>query len=251
MSATELNWRVEEACREAWPSAESKVFEGWLLRRSGGRIRRTNSVNPLPGQRGEASAVIDMAEAYYERNQQTPLFRVPTIAAELESALDRGGYLPEAETVVLFRELDRFSAVGDERTVIATEPGEVWLGARHRMGGESQHDRQVFRDMVGLIGGPKAFASTRVDGEIVAVAYGVIHDGLLVLEAVETDARYRGRGLGYSTTSALLGWARQMGAKACGLQCVADNLPARALYASLGLRQELYRYHYRRKKPDA
>ncbi|MDH6229553.1 RimJ/RimL family protein N-acetyltransferase [Mesorhizobium soli] len=243
MSNAELNWRVEEACREGWPSAESEVFEGWLLRRSGGRIRRTNWVNPLPGKRGEASAVIDVAEAYYERHRQTPIFRVPTIAGELESALDRGGYVPEVETVVLFRELDGFAVGGDERTAITTEPSEAWLNARHRMCCESEHDRQVFRDTVGLIGSQKAFASTRVDGEIVAVAYGVIHDRLLVLEAVETDTRFRGKGLGFSTTSALLNWARQMGAEACGLQCVADNLPARALYASLGLGQQLYRYH--------
>lgn len=251
MSNAELNWRVEKACREAWPSAESEVFDGWLLRRSGGRIRRTNSVNPLPGKRGEAGAVIDMAEAYYERHRQAPIFRVPTIAGELEGALDEGGYLPEAETVVLFRELDGFSAGKNERTAVAAEPGEAWLQARNQMCGDGEHDRHVFRDMVGLISGPKAFASTRVDGEIVAVAYGAIHDGLLVLEAVETNARFRGRGLGFSTTSALLRWARQRGAEACCLQCVADNLPARALYASLGLRQELYRYHYRRKMPDA
>lgn len=247
MSDNDLNWRVEEACREAWPAAAAEIFGGWLFRRSGGRIRRTNSVNPLPGARGEASAAIDMAESFYARHSQAPLFRVPTIAHELESSLDRSGYLPEAETVVLFRELDSFSADEDERTAVAPEPGEAWFAARNRMGSDREHDRRVFLDMVGLIEGQKAFAATRVDGEVAAIAYGVIHDGLLVLEAVETDQRFRGRGLGFSTTGALLRWARQKGAAACCLQCVADNVPARALYASLGLRRELYRYHYRRK----
>lgn len=195
MSDEDLNWRVEEACREAWPAATAEVFEGWLFRRSGGRIRRTNSVNPLPGVRGESSVAIDMAEAFYAHYSQTPLFRVPTIAGELEGTLDRNGYEPEAETVVLFRELDGFSADEDERTDVAPEPGEAWFAARTRMGSDSEHDRRVFGDMVGLIEGRKAFTSTRVDGEVAAIAYGVIHGGLLVLEAVETDARFREEGL--------------------------------------------------------
>ncbi|RUY66493.1 GNAT family N-acetyltransferase, partial [Mesorhizobium sp. M7A.F.Ca.CA.001.09.2.1] len=61
----DLNWRVEQACREGWPAATETLVDGWLLRRSGGRIRRTNSANPLRGERGAPDAVIDAAESFY------------------------------------------------------------------------------------------------------------------------------------------------------------------------------------------
>ncbi len=243
----ELNWQVEEACREAWPAETSEVSEGWLFRRSGGRIRRTNSVNPLPGKRGEARAAIDGAEAFYARHSQAPIFRVLTIADELESILDRDGYVPEAETAVLFGELVDSAQAGTNEVTITIDSDEAWFEARARMNSDSDHDLRVFRQMVRLIKGERAFASTAVDGQIISVVYGVICNGVLVLEAVETDTRFRGRGLASRTIGSLFDWARRKGASACGLQCVADNLPARALYASLGLRRELYRYHYRRK----
>ena len=57
VSNDDLNWRIEQACREGWPAAVETVAHGWLLRRSGGRIRRTNSANPLRGKRGAPDKV--------------------------------------------------------------------------------------------------------------------------------------------------------------------------------------------------
>ncbi|RVA73250.1 GNAT family N-acetyltransferase, partial [Mesorhizobium sp. M7A.F.Ca.CA.001.11.2.1] len=95
--------------------------------------------------------------------------------------------------------------------------------------------------------GDRAFVSYERDSQIAALAYGVIRNGLLVVESVETDGRFRQQGLGRKTVGGLIGWARRAGAHAACLQVVADNTPARALYASLGFSRELYRYHYRRK----
>ncbi len=126
-------------------------------------------------------------------------------------------------------------------------PGEDWLAARFRMGAFDDAERRIFREMTGLILGDRAFVSCERDSEIAALAYGVIRNGLLVVESVETDGRFRQQGLGRKTVGGLIDWARRAGASAACLQVVADNTPARALYASLGFSRELYRYHYRRK----
>ena len=109
----DLNWRSEQACREAWPAAVETVFDGWLLRRSGGRIRRSNSVNPLRGKRGTPESVLDVAEAFYLDHGQTPLFRVPDIAAEMDTLLDRRGYDFEGGTIHLYGGIDEL--VGYQR----------------------------------------------------------------------------------------------------------------------------------------
>ena len=46
--------------------------------------------------------------------------------------------------------------------------------------------------------------------------------------------------------SALTAWGREQGAVGACLEVEADNAPARALYDAIGLKRELYRYHYRR-----
>ena len=105
----------------------------------------------------------------------------------------------------------------------------------------------IFSDMVATLTLPRAFARSR-DGEtVVAIAYGVICNGLLVIESVATDPKRRQQGHGRRTVGALLDWARGRGITRSCLQVEADNAPARALYDSLGYTTELYRYHYRRK----
>lgn len=247
MTDDDLKWRMEEACREAWPAAAETVVGGWLLRRSGGKIRRANSANPLRGKRGAPDTVIDAAEAFYIGHGQTPLFRVPGIAEELEGALDRRGYQLEGGTIHLHAGIDQLAEVRDDQVAVASVPGEDWLAARFRMGSYDDTDRRVFREMTGAIVGDRAFVSYTSDSEIAALAYGVIRNGLLVVESVETDARFRQQGLGRKTVGGLIDWARRAGASAACLQVVADNVPGRALYASLGFNRELYRYHYRRK----
>jgi|EndMetStandDraft_8_1072994.scaffolds.fasta_scaffold30782_3 ribosomal protein S18 acetylase RimI-like enzyme len=250
MDGDDLNWRVETACREAWPAAVDVAVDGWLLRRSGGRIRRTNSVNPLRGKRGNPDSIIDRAEAFYAEHGQSPLFRVPTIAGEVDDVLDARGYSTEAETITIFADLDRARAGADAEVSLTPDPDDEWLQARLRMDADRTRDALIFRGMVASIPGQKRFAATRADGKIVSIGYGAVHDGLLVLESVETDPDFRRRGLAQKTLGSLLAWARGLGTPAACLQVVAENAPARALYASLGFRQELCRYHYRRKAAD-
>lgn len=251
MAPDDLNWRTEEACREAWPSALETIADGWVLRRSGGRIRRSNSANPLRGERGAPERVIEAAEAFYAGHGQTPLFRIPEIAAELEPELDRRGYSWEGGTIHFHADIDALAGGQFDDVTVSPTPSERWFEARFRTGGCDDAERRIFREMTGLIAGDRAFVSCERDNEVVAFAFGVIRNGLLVVEAVETDARFRQQGLGRRTVGGLIGWARRAGAGAGSLQVVADNTPARALYASLGFSRELYRYHYRRKTTAA
>ncbi|TPK74885.1 GNAT family N-acetyltransferase [Mesorhizobium sp. B2-4-15] len=217
------------------------------MRRSGGRIRRTNSVNPLRCKRAGPADALAAAETFYAGYGQALLFRVPDIAGEMDEVLDQHGYAVEGGTIHLCADIDAMARVRDEKVVVSPKPSEDWFGARFRMGGYDGADRRIFRELTGLIVGDRAFVSYEYDSEIAALAYGVVRDGLLVVESVETDARFRQQGLGRRTVGSLIDWARRAGAVAACLQVAADNVAGRALYASLGFNRELHRYHYRRK----
>jgi len=246
MSSEDLEWRVEALCVAARPALHREIVDGWAMGRSGGRMRQANCVNPLRGPRGDAVAAIERGERFYDASGQTPLFRVPTIADEMDAGLDRRDYGVEGHTTTLFKPLEQ-AVVADAGTVLHPAPSEDWLAVRQRTSGEAPADHAAYAAMVRAVALPKAFATTYADDTAASVAYGVVADGLLAIEGVATDTGFRGRGLARKTLHALIAWAKGAGARAACLQVQMDNAPARSLYASLGFRRELYRYHYRRR----
>ena len=102
MDAEDLNWRVEQACTNAYPSPRQVLLDGWLLRLSAGPVRRTSSVNPLRSARYDLSPVIDECAALYAALSLPLRFRVPTIAPGMAVALDRLNYPVRQEVRTLF-----------------------------------------------------------------------------------------------------------------------------------------------------
>ena len=246
MTDDDLNWRVEALCTGARPPLRREIVEGWAMGQSGGRMRQANCVNPLRGPRGDPRRAVERGEAFYEACGQTPIFRIPQIAGEMDDELDRLGYGVEGDTVTLFNSLEMHAVVSAETTLLS-HPDEEWPAVRQRNSGDGPLDHAAYRAMIEAVALPKIFAATRVGDAVASIAYGVVSDGLLAVEGVATLAEFRGRGLSRTTLHALIAWARTAGAAAACLQVQMDNAPARALYASLGFGRELYRYHYRRK----
>jgi N-acetylglutamate synthase len=63
---------------------------------------------------------------------------------------------------------------------------------------------------------------------------------------VVAHPRRRGRGHARAMMNALIAWGAELGARDVCLQVAADNVAGLALYRSVGITNELYRYHYRR-----
>lgn len=247
---TALAWRVEQACLNAWPALRSAQHGDWLLRFGDGLSRRSNSVNPLHDRAGTIADDLAYFGDVYGALGYRLIVRVPTLLAgidQLNRELDQHGFNVEGETCTLLREFGNATFADDPDVTIISEANAEWLSAIARLQAQSSSHAAIYARVVDAIALPTGFASVRRDGEIVATAYGVISGDLLVVESVVVDETLRGQGLGRRLMTALFGWAISHGAKAVCLQVVADNTAGRALYASLGFDQELYRYWYRRK----
>lgn len=243
----DLCWAAEEACLAARPSGVEVVLGGWLLRAAGGPTRRVNSLNPLRGWRDAPDAVIAEAARIYGGLGRPLIVRVPGLAPEMAACCDRLGYGVEGEACTLHADLtDCAGPLADGITVLA-KPDEAWFAAWAACEGVGRGPvLDGYRDSIGRVVVPTAFACRRVAGEPVAVAYGAVHRGLLVFESVVTRPDRRREGHAVEVIRALTHWARGEGATGACLQVVADNAAARALYRSLGFTRELYRYAYRR-----
>lgn len=240
-------WDAEQACLNAWPAARTVFVGDWMVRASGGPIRRTNSANPLRGGRDPAR---DLGEvrSVFDRLGQPCIFRVPTLVGNIHEALDAAGFLaPEAETCTLLAELARQAPMASPDVTLAARPCDAWLAARAEFNDADEAVSRVYREMLATIAGPTVFAMTRAaDGQVTSIAYGAVSRGMIVIESVATRPSARRQGHGRRVVSAILSWAASRGVAHASLQVVAANTPAIELYRSIGFTTELYRYVYRR-----
>jgi GNAT superfamily N-acetyltransferase len=239
-----LEWRVEEACLNAWPALREVLLDGWVLRFSEGLTRRANSANPL----GPDSEVdLRACETLYRRLGLPTIIRVLSlIDPSVDDRLAKGGYTGEGESRVLYGPIEDVEAARDPDVGLLDEPTPEWFGAMAVLQNHSSDQAATYRRIVGQLAIPAAFAALSDEGGIVALAYGALHNGLLCYESVITDRLRRRQGWGRRIIKALAAWARDQGAVGVCLEVESHNAPARALYDAVGLKTELYRYHYRR-----
>ena len=241
-----LAWRVEATCFNAFPSLKQAILDGWLLRFSNGVSRRANSANPLHAGYAGPGAVIERIEAIYRGQGQPTIFRVPSFLAGIDEPLATRGYGSEAETCVIYGAMDAVAAAADPGVELSATPRAEWLAAMAALQRHTETHRRVYRRIVGAVAVPAAFAGLRIDGDLAALAYGTVGDGLLCYESVITDPGRRRQGLAWRVLASLAAWGREQGARGVCLQVEAGNAPGRALYDRFGLTTELYRYHYMR-----
>jgi len=244
MADLELEWRVEEACLNAWPALREVLLDGWLLRFSEGLTRRANSANPL---RPVSHVDLQTCEALYRRSGLPTIFRVLSLLdPSVEERLAEAGYTEEGESCVLYGPIEDIETARDPDVRLQDEPNPEWFAAMASLQNHSSEQAASYRRIVGQVALPSAFAAMSDEGEGVAVAYGALHNGLLCYESVITDNRRRRRGYGRRIITALAAWAKEQGADGACLAVEAHNTPARALYDATGFKTELYQYHYRR-----
>lgn len=175
------------------------------------------------------------------------IFRVPSF---VDPALDRRlaalGYGREGETLTLHGVAAAIVAEPAPQVEIHPAPTPEWMAAMGRLQGYSLAQVETYRGIVTSVAVPAAFAAFRLDGDYAALAFGVVVDDIHIFESVITAPAYRQRGYGRRALAALNHWALGRGAQQFCVQVEATNSPAVPLYRSLGLRDEIYRYHYRR-----
>jgi GNAT superfamily N-acetyltransferase len=244
MAEPALEWRVEETCLNAWPARREVLLDGWVLRISGGLTRRANSANPL---RPVSQLDLRACESLYRRLGLPTIVRVLSLIDPLvDERLAEAGYTGEGESCVLYGPIEDLEAAHDPDVTLLDEPNQEWFAAMAALQNHSSEQASIYRRIVGQLAIPAAFAALSDGGVTAALAYGALHNGLLCYESVITDSNRRRQGRGRRIVSALAAWARDSGAVGACLEVEARNKSALALYESVGLKKELYRYHYRR-----
>jgi N-acetylglutamate synthase len=243
---SDLAWRVELTCLNAWPALRQVLLGGWVLRFSGGLTRRANSANPLRVRGLGADGLIVSCETLYRYHRLPTIFRLPSIIDPgIDARLAAQGYSGEGLSLVLHGDIGTIPVVRDPDVQLLSRPTQQWFAAMAQLQRHTKKQAGLYRRIVSSLAIPAAFAICSDDRGIAALAYGAIHDGLIGYESVVTDPGRQRRGYARRVIASLAAWAADRGAAGACLEVESANAPARALYQALGF-EELYRYHYRR-----
>ena len=235
--------RIEEASLNAWPALQQALYDGWLLRFSGGYTKRANSVNPLYPSLLDLGDNIRSCEREYAARGLPPIFRLtPFAPAGLDPLLARRGYRVLDPTLVLRRQLAGFRCADLADGSLAELAPDEWLAEFHRLKGTASNP--AHRAMLQAIPAVCFRAALMVAGGVATCGLGVLEDGLLGVFDLVTDPEQRRQGHGTRVVGGLLAWALGLGGHEAYLQVMESNEPARRIYAKLGF-EEAYRYWYR------
>lgn len=244
---------IEELSMNAWPSLQTMLYDGWILRFSGGYTKRANSVNPLYESKYEVNKKISECEKLYSGKNIETTFKMTSASCpkDLDVILSERGYQYQAETLLQVLELKQrgiIEAAPDQTLSLSEDVTDEWLSSFCEMNAISESKKQIARQMLENTVPPKRMASiSDANGKIIACGLAVLQGDYVGLFDIVIHNEYRRRGLARQLTNSLLNWGKQNGAKRAYLQVVASNEPALNLYRGLGF-AEKYRYWFRVKK---
>ncbi len=245
---------LEELSINAWPSLETLLYGGWVLRFANGYTRRANSINPLypsassgrrPSTRGVDEKITACEDIYRARNQRVVFKMTRAVFPEnLDELLAQRGYASEATTSVQVLDLRGAEPPTNRNVIVAESLTAGWLDDFCRLNTVVAQHRATMTQMLEKIVSKRCFITLREEDRVVACGLGVAETGFIGLFDLVTDAAFRNRGLGKELVLNLLDWGKQKGAARAYLQVMLNNAPALRLYDKLGFK-EVYQYWYR------
>ncbi len=234
---------IEGAAVRAWPAGATRDVDGWLWRYSGGGSQRANSVSALHYRGRNVERTIDEIERLYRDRDAPVRFQVGFPLSEpddLDTRLEARGYVIHDPVTTLVKPVA--SMAMPEHVTLNARPSQGWLAVYLS---NITPDRRPFAEAIlARVPAPCTFAEARRDGETIATALGVLHEGAVIAECVGTSSSARRQGAASAVMSALEVWGTSQGAHTIGLQAVTTNTPAQGLYAALGY-TAAGTYHYR------
>jgi ribosomal protein S18 acetylase RimI-like enzyme len=236
---------LEEISLNAWPAFETSLVDGWVIRFADGFSRRSNSIVPLYPSSLDVLEKIRLCEAMCRERGQKTIFKLTAASEpkELDLILSDEGYRPEAETGVRTMPVRNAAATPAPDVQLQDELTEEWISALCAYNAYDPRHHETVRALTRLIRPPRAFASIRLGGKIIACGLGVIRQGHLSFFDIVIDKDHRRRGFGKQIMAGIMDWGRRQSAETAFLQVMANNPVAMAMYEGMGFREQ-YRYVY-------
>jgi len=241
--------RAEEAGLDASTPPQEKRVDGWLLRLSPGKAKRSRCVNAIEAGTTPLNELLARCRQAFADAGLPLIVRVTPFSqpSELDDQLaELGWYSFDAADVMVRADLEIDSSAPSIESVEPARYAEI-VGA---LRGSSTREIQAHAERLQLAPKPYQGFVLMHDGELAACGQVVIDGDIVGIFDVFTPSPMRGHGHAERLCKALLRYAADQGARCAYLQVASENDVAKRLYARLGF-SFAYRYHYRSDDPAA
>lgn len=229
---------LHDVVEASWPAHAQRTLGPWLLRDGRGGGKRASAATVC----GQATADdLAAAEAAMRAMGQRPCFMIRAGDADLDALLAEAGYDVIDPVAMYAAPLAGLAMDSPEPTASfhIWEPlaiqCEIWAGGNIGPARIAVMHRAR---------GAKTSLLGRRDGHAVAAGFAAIHDGTVMVHALEVLPGHRRQGTARALMLEAARWAAPLGAQHLAVVSTAANTAANALYASLGMTGAGH-YHYR------
>lgn len=237
---------IEELSLNAWPSLQTVLYDGWIIRFANGYTKRANSVNPLYPSTIGIDEKIRFCENIYEGKKMSVVFKItPAIyPSDLDERLSAKVYQKDSPTSVQVMDLTSTEIQLPHEVSLQEALSNEWLDSFCHLNSVTELHKQTLEKLLKNIVPPHCFVSLKSNDRIIACGLGVLQSDHVGLFDIVTDDAFRGCGCGRQIVKTILAWGKQNMAKQAYLQVMLNNAPALRLYSKAGF-TEKYQYWYR------
>ncbi|MBN1267238.1 MAG: GNAT family N-acetyltransferase [Anaerolineales bacterium] len=237
---------IEELSLNAWPSYQTLLYDGWIIRFANGYTKRANSVIPLYPSSIVLDEKLAFCENIYQRQKLDVVFKLtPAVCpGNLDDYLSARGYRKDSPTSVQVLDLETTKVELAHEADLLENLSDEWLDAFCQMSAVGEPRRETIRHILLNIVPQHCFVSLKLGDNFVACGLGVLQMGYVGLFDIVTDEPFRSRGYGRQVVESILLWGKQNGARRSYLQVMLNNSAALHLYSQVGY-VEKYQYWYR------
>ena len=239
--------QLEELAMNAWPSLQTRLYDGWVLRFAEGYTKRANSVNLIYKSELNPDEKIDFCEMQYGALHLPTIFKLTesVLSQGIDRKLEERGYKKIDETSVRVLGLEQYACGENPGITVEDRFSGRWLDGFFKCSGTAdKKEKKTARKMIENICTEVICVSRQIGEEIVGCGFGTVERGHVGIFNIAVDRNFRSRGYGKEIMDGILSQACRRGARTAYLQVMAGNLPAEKLYDKLGF-TEVYRYWYR------
>lgn len=241
---------IEELSMNAWPSLQTCIYDGWVLRFADGYTKRSNSILPVYKSTIQPEEKIDLCEKKYATLGLPTVFKLTKVSNPqgLDDILEHRGYQPLDETAVRLLDLTQSTPCKPKDVVMEDSFTEHWTDGFFQCSGLTDAKIQTTaKQILANIRTEVICVAKKAGGHIVGCGFGAVERGMVGIFDIVVAKSHRRCGYGLDIMNGILTRAMEMGVRNSYLQVVVGNTPAENMYTMLGYK-EAYRYWYRKKE---
>jgi ribosomal protein S18 acetylase RimI-like enzyme len=243
---------IEEMSMNAWPSLQTLIYDGWIIRLANGYGNRANSINPIYPSKIKLEEKFKHCDELFMAHNLPASYKLINCEEHeiIEKKLVKKHYRKINETSIQVCKIkDSISRpIQQGKGIVVSDTfTEKWMKSVIKFNGEiGKKHEPTFRKIIGNIAVEKIVVHKEVNGKIIGCGCGVIENNYVGIFDVVVKEELRGKGYGREIVETILSQAAKLGVKNTYLQVMLNNSAALHLYKKMGYK-EIYQYWYRKK----